>query len=113
MKGHELKIENPSFIATEEILWIRADGTEVLIQAALGMPYQLPDSWACPVALSGVDERYPDIVGESSMQSLHLAMRLIRQRLGHLFDAGEILVHPRDRTSRWDLTLLNAIFGSV
>ncbi len=108
-----MTIENPTFIATEEILWLRADGTEVLIQAAIGMPYREADEWACAVALTGVDGRYVDAVGESSMQSLNLAMRLIRQRLGHLLDAGEILVHQDDRTSYWDLDLLNAIFGSI
>jgi hypothetical protein len=36
----KLKIENPTFIATEEMLWLRADGTEILIQAAVGIPYK-------------------------------------------------------------------------
>ncbi|MFZ6647827.1 hypothetical protein ACO0LO_19035 [Undibacterium sp. TJN25] len=108
-----MKIENPGFIATEDILWLQADGTEVLIQAAIGVPYRRPNAWACPTALAGVDRRYSDIVGESSMQSLNLAIRLIRQRLGHLLDKGEILVHPHDRTSHWTLAALDAVFGRV
>jgi hypothetical protein len=108
-----LKIENPVYIATEEILWVRADGTEVLIQACVGIPYKSTNAWACPAALVGVDDRYPDIVGESSFQALNLAMRLIRQRLGHLLDAGEVLTYPIDRSERWDLDSLDVVFGRV
>jgi hypothetical protein len=108
-----LKAENPTYIATEEILWVRADGTEVLIQARVGIPYKSSSAWACPVALMGVDEQYPDIVGESSFQSLNLAMRLIRQRLGHLLDAGEVLTYPNDRSEQWDAGTLDAVFGKT
>lgn len=45
------------------------------------------------------------------MQAVHLAIRLIRQRIGHLLDAGEVLVHPSERDSRWDIASLNAVFG--
>lgn len=61
--------------------------------------------------MTGVDDRYPDIVGESAIQSLNLAMNLIRQRLGHLLDAGEVLTYRHDRNGRWDRDTLNAIFG--
>lgn len=112
MNVKKLKIENPTIIATEEIIWLRADGDEVLIQANVGKPYEQLGAWACPVALKGVDGRYPDIVGESSMQALHLAIRLVRQRLEHLLDAGEVLVYQNDRDCRWDLDTLNTVFGS-
>jgi hypothetical protein len=104
-------VENPICIATEEILWVRADGTEVLIQACVGIPYKSSSAWACPAALIGLDERYPDIVGESSFQSLNLARRLIRQRLGHLLDAGEVLTYPNDRREQWDQATLDVVFG--
>jgi hypothetical protein len=107
----ELIIEKPTFIAIQEIVWQRADNDEVLIQACIGQPYEQGAAWACPAALIGVDERYPDIVGESSMQALQLAIRLIRQRLGHLLDAGEVLVYLDDRDSRWDIDSLNTVFG--
>lgn len=106
-----MKIENPTYIATEEILWIQANGTEVLIQACIGIPYQSNDAWACPAALIGIDDRYLDIVGASSFQSLNLARRLIRQRLGHLLDAGEVLTYPSDRSERWDSDSLDVVFG--
>jgi hypothetical protein len=108
-----MKIENPNYIAVEEILWIRANGTEVLIQACVGIPYKSGNAWACPAALIGVDDRYVDIVGESSFQSLNLAMRLIRQRLGHLLDAGDVLTYPNDGSERWDADVLDVVFGKV
>jgi len=92
-------------------LRLRRNGEDVLIQAYIGLPYEQSGAWACPAALIGVDERYPDIVGESSMQAVHLAIRLIRQRIGYLLDAGEVLVYPSERDSRWDIESLNAVFG--
>ena len=106
-----MKIENPTIIATEEVIWLREDGDEILIQACVGKPYEQEGAWACPAALMGVDGRYPDIVGASSLQALHLAIRLIRQRLEHLIDEGEVLVYRNDRDCRWDLDSLNASFG--
>lgn len=106
-----MKIENPTYIASEDILWIQANGTEVLIQAWVGIPYMSKNVWACPAALIGLDDRYPDIAGQSSFQSLNLAIRLIRQRLGHLLEAGDVLTYPGDRSERWDLAFLDAVFG--
>ena len=106
-----MKVEHPAMIATEHLLWLRKDGTEVPIQAGLGLPYERGGAWACPVVLSGVDENYSDIMGDSSMQALQLALRLIRQRLGHLLETGEALVYPDERDSRWDIDCLNAVFG--
>jgi len=108
-----LKIENPTYIATEEILWLKEDGTEVSIQAAIGMPYKTHGGWSCPATLMGVDERYPDIAGASSFQSLNLAMRLIRQRLGHLLEDGAILVDVDDRNSRRNSNSLDIVFGRL
>lgn len=102
-----MKIESSIIVATEEIIWLRGDGDEIPIQASIGKLYEQVGAWACPAALIGVDGRYPDIVGGSSMQALHLAMRLIRQRLEHLIEAGEVLVYLNDRNCRWDLNSPN------
>ncbi len=108
-----MRAENPTYIATQDILWLRGDGGKILIHALIGIPYRTSDSWACPVALIGVDGRYPDRVGVSSFQSLNLAMRLIRQRLGHLLDSGEVLVFPNSESDRLNLKVLDAMFGSA
>ena len=70
-----MRVEAPIWMASERILWLRGDGTEVEISANLGQPYQIDtELWACPVSLDGVDNRYVDIHGSSSLQSLCLAI---------------------------------------
>jgi hypothetical protein len=101
------------FIATQSILWLRADGTEMMIEAKIGAPYLVDDqTWACPASLEGVDGRYPDVVGEGSLQALALAIRLIARRLGHMLEDNAQLVYPSDR-SPWDLSSHAAVFGAV
>lgn len=101
------------FIATQSILWLRPDGTEVMIEAKIGTPYVSEgQTWACPACLEGVDGRYPDVVGEGSFQALSLATRLIANRLGHMLQDGAQLVHPVDR-SPWDWSAHAAVFGGI
>ena len=108
-----MQTETPVFIATESILWLRSDGTEIMIEAKIGAPYMVDErSWACPACLEGVDGRYPDIVGGGSLQALALAIRLIGRRLGHMLDDNAQLVYPGDR-STWDLLSHGSIFGAV
>lgn len=97
-----MRTDTPRFIASQSILWLHADGTETMIEARIGEPYQVDGrTWACPASLEGVDGRYPDIVGEGSLQALALALSLIATRLGHMLKNDEQLVHPEDR-SPWD-----------
>ena len=108
-----MRTETPVFIATHAILWLRSDGTEMMIEARIGTPYRVDErAWACPAALEGVDGRYPDIVGEGSFQALTLAMRLIASRLAHMFEDNAQLVYPEDR-SPWDVSSHAAVFGAV
>jgi hypothetical protein len=107
-----LKTQEPKFIASEEITWLKKDGSEVRVVARVGTPYQMGGGgWRCPAQLEGADSRYPDVVGESSMQAISLAMRLIASRLGHLLEDGERLVYS-DGT-RWDRDSLRAVFGAI
>ena len=106
-----MRIDTPTFIACELILWFHPDGTETMIEAKIGAPYQAEgNTWACPASLEGVDGRYPDIFGEGSLHSLSLALRLIATRLGHLIGDNEQLVHPEDR-SPWNSLSHMAMFG--
>ena len=103
-------IHNP--IAKEELLWVRKDGSEVPVIAQIGMPYQVDEySWACPAELRGVESQYPDMQGASSMQALHLAIHLIRTRLGHLLEDNEALYYPGDKEEKFDSDSLNNVFG--
>ncbi len=102
----------PIYIATEQILWLRRDGTQTRIVARVGMPYAGDDgTWACPAELQGVDTRYPDVCGASSMQALSLATALVATRLGHLLERGERLVDAEDPGCAWDEEMLASIFG--
>jgi len=108
-----MRIETPLFIATQTILWLRPDRTEVMIEAKIGTPYMLDErTWACPACLEGVDGRYPDIVGEGSFQALSLAMQLIGNRLGHMLEDSAQLVYPVDR-SPWDWSSHSSVFGTT
>lgn len=108
-----MRTATPKFIAYTHILWLRKNGTEVELSAAVGEPYQTDAAtWACPATLDGLDGRYPDIHGESSMQALSLAIRLIGTQLAHLLDDGEKLVDAQDR-SPWDKQSLAHVFGQL
>lgn len=100
------RIATPRFIAVDNIVWLQADGSETLIEVKVGEPYQVDaHTWACPAALVGVDGRYPDIIGGSSLQALSLALKLIATRLGHMLANNAQLMHPEDR-SPWDSSSL-------
>jgi hypothetical protein len=107
-----MRTSAPNYIATEQLLWLRADGTQTRIVALVGLPYALNDgTWACPAELQGVDARYPDVCGASSMQALSLATALVATRLGHLLERGERLVDAEDTSCAWDDEMLHSIFG--
>lgn len=80
-------------IAKTELTHVRASGERVSIVAEIGHPYQTPDGfWRTPVALHGLDGRLCDICGEDSLQSLALAVEMVRRRLASLSDAGDQLL---------------------
>lgn len=108
-----MRTSAPAFIASDELLWLKADGTEVRLIARVGTPYRVDDHYRCPVELEGLDSRYPDVAGESSMQALCLATNLLATRLTHLLEEGERLVYVKDDQSGsdWDVATLNAVFG--
>jgi hypothetical protein len=102
----------PNYIATEQLLWLQPDGSRTRIVARIGLPYPVDDgTWACAAELQGVDPRYPDVCGASSMQALNLASALLATRLGHLLERGERLVDAEDASCAWDDEMLNSIFG--
>ena len=102
----------PEPIATEEITWVRKDGSTSQIKVFIGRPYQLEDGdWACPTLLDGVDSRYPDVMGSSSVQSLSLAIRLVATRIFHLLDDGETLFFKDDLSAPFTLDTLRDTFA--
>ena len=76
-------------IAKAELVHVRTSGERVSIVAEVGQPYQTPDGfWGTPVALHGLDGRLCDICGEDSLQSLSLAVEMVRRRLASVVEAG-------------------------
>ena len=109
-----MRVPDPSFIACEELLWYKADGAEIKLTARVGVPYRIDgDHYRCPVELVGLDGRYPDVAGDSSMQAICLATNLLARRLTHLLENGERLLYVKDGQSgsAWDVATLNAVFG--
>ena len=87
-----MKTDDP-LIAKTEVIHVRASGERVSIVAETGHPYQTPDGfWRTPVALHGLDGRLCDICGGDSLQSLALAVEMVRCRLASVIEAGEKLL---------------------
>jgi hypothetical protein len=83
-------------IASEEFIWVTADGTRSPIEAKVGRPYLVgATEWACPCEIEGLDGAYPDVSGEGSLQALCLGLGLIRKRLVHLVESGGRLLDPQ------------------
>ena len=113
-----MRTETADYIATESILWLHSDGTEVRIEAKVGLPYLVDEgmeTWACPACLEGVDGRYPDIMGQGSLQALSLAIRLVAKRLGDLLEDNAQLYYPGYGDDRipWDWSSHGALFGTI
>ena len=87
-----MKTDDP-LIAKTEVTHVRASGERVSIVVEIGHPYQTPDGfWRTPVALHGLDGRLSDISGDDSLQSLALAVEMVRRRLASVIEAGDQLL---------------------
>jgi hypothetical protein len=82
----ESPIEDP--IATWRLTGLDASGKRRQFVLEIGRPYTAAEDAACPVALWGLDGRYPDMAGIDTFQALCLAMRLALTRLGHYREQG-------------------------
>ena len=107
-----METSEPRFIASYELRWLKADGSEVSVTARVGIPYESGDGeYRCPVEIEGFDGRYPDIAGASSLQALCLAIQLLANRLNDLLQEGGRLVYPDDSSTEWRSDSLNSLFG--
>jgi hypothetical protein len=104
-------LKEPETIAHKMILWRKRGGKEVIIQIIVGKPYRVSDDeWKCPVQMDSVDGRYADISGCDSLQSICLALALVRTRLSHLLEDGETLFFPEGKIP-YTKRSLNIDFG--
>ena len=75
----------------------RAGGDRFSIIVRIGEPYRVNEvSWACPVAVEGVDKKLADMHGIDSWQALLLAISLARSRLEHFLEDGGKLYWPEE-----------------
>lgn len=111
-------------IAEERLIFVtEAAQTFVLLQ--VGRPYVDGDGVArCPIAAWGIDDRYPDIAGETTFQALCLGVRFLERMIRDYVTRTnseielpaeeasnhpeEDELHPISRDS-----ILAAIFGSL
>jgi hypothetical protein len=96
-------------VATRHLVGERATGERFDITVRIGQPYKVNDvSWACPVAVDGLDRQLADMHGIDSWQALLLAISLVRDRLGHFLETGGKLYWREDPSL--EITLRD-IFG--
>jgi hypothetical protein len=100
--------------AEVDVLW--PDGRRGRVSLAIGQPYEDAQlhSWHCPVRLDGLFPRLPDIGGETSLQALLLALRLMHQQLAHLEARGAKLLSPGEDPADPDSGFeLESYFGGL
>jgi hypothetical protein len=78
-------------IALTKLMRITATGERIPLAVEIGQPMQGDGCWRTPAAIHGLDGRLPDICGEDSLQSLCLALELVRRRLKSIVEGGERL----------------------
>ena len=98
---------------TWELRWIKPDGAVVPLVVRIGRPTPDPrgDEWACPSEIDGLDDRYADMVGVSSIQAMALALRLVRTMLADTIQRGAALYLPGALDEPLDLAMLDVLFG--
>ena len=81
-------------VASLTLVGIERDGRRFDIHIGIGQPYEDPDkkAWRCPVALTGIDNRLPDLAGGDSFQALCIAVNFVRRRLRDTAERGVRLV---------------------
>jgi len=101
------------WIAAREMLCVLPDGSELIARAAVGRPYDTGEGdWACPVELSGLYGRHPDVPGVDSVQALCLALSFLRTELERFLEDGGKILDPEDR-SVWSRQGIATTFGGV
>ena len=90
-------------IAHLELTRVRTNGQRTLISVKVGPPYKtIEGAWRTPVEIHGLDDRLADIYGVDSLQSLCLAIRLVKARLESAIADGDRLVDSEDSDIPFD-----------
>lgn len=76
-------------IARVEVQWVWPDGREVPGVIVVARPTYGDDGWRCLAALEGLPKTGPGpIAGEDALQSLTLALTMVRRALDHFLAQG-------------------------
>ena len=102
---------SPSAAFSTELLMIRSDGSETHLTICIGFPYKQGQLWLCPCQIDGLEPQYPDMAGDTSIQALCLALKIVRTRLLSVINAGHTICLPLDRGYPLDRSFLNMMFG--
>ena len=101
--------------------WVRLCpcGERSTIAVEIGRPYETPEgAWRTPLAVRGLCGPLSDVVGDDSMQSLSLALDLVRRLLTSVLEKGDLLTlageeaeeDDADPSLEMSLALLGAYF---
>jgi len=91
------------FVAERKIFAVSPEGEKFWIRLGVGKPYRLDDkSWACPVTMEGLHEKYSDGVGGDSWQALHLSLNSCHSALDHFMAKGGILYYDDSEQERFE-----------
>ena len=80
-------------IAKIELMRARVNGERFPLLVEIGQPIRDDGFWRTPVAIHGLDGRLCDICGEDSLQSLSLALEIVKRRLKSCLEHGERLTY--------------------
>jgi hypothetical protein len=100
-------------VAMSEFMFESAEGVKKRARLRVGRPYKArTGEWACPVQIRGVELRYPDIRGDTSLQALCLALSFLRSRIDDISAKGGKMRDLDDGTV-WDRRARATTFGYV
>ncbi len=80
---------NKKLIAETILFAVDEGGREFEVRAVVGVPYETETgNWACPVALEGLHEKFSDIHGVDSFQTVVLSLKLVFNFLMFFVEGG-------------------------
>jgi hypothetical protein len=82
-------MDESTWIAEEQVIWLHADNNRVPGRIAVGLPVQITEDEAhCMVALDGLDHLSFPMLGSSPLQALLLAVRHLGMRVHDFLSKG-------------------------
>ncbi len=104
--------QRPFGLASAEAVFLAQGpaGKRKRIKVRVGRPYRVTkNDWACAVALTGLEPRFPDMHGYGALQALCMALALARMRLNDFVESGGRIFDVSG--GELDARTLRAIFG--